>query len=191
MNNINLNENQIYTNCFTQRTKSGQIFLLGILVCGIIVNIAQFCAIEERINFINYSASKSYGTHDLVEISHKYAGPTSKSRFSPYLTLSKTAPGVEIFMPVDCTLTAERLYGLGRAGNVIRFNYDEEMLLSELDFAKYEIKILGGVEDRDQGVVAIIMKKQNPQALIVLRSDEIWYLVDKSLFPEEAIKEIF
>jgi hypothetical protein len=166
-----------------------QMIFLGILISAILVNLIQYPAIDYHITSVNYPSLKGYVSYDLFEIACYHSGSHIRDRFGPYLGLSKIAPGVNVIVPINSTLTNERLYGLGLVRNVERINYDAEIVWADFNPDLYKKVILGGSESRGPGKTVIVLYNGEPETLVLIKKDVIWYLVDIKLIPNEILKE--
>ena len=159
----------------------GRYIILGLLLGAIFVNIVQFPAIERNINWIEYPALKKYPSYDLADIGRYYAGPTARAMFGPYLALSQIAPGINVIVPNNSPLENGLLYGLGLINNAETLNYDPNNILPNFDYNDYDIISLGGSENHPPGKVFLLVGSQKPQSLILIKQDDILYLVDLNL----------
>jgi hypothetical protein len=169
-------------NCFLA---PGRHIIIGLLLGAIFVNIVQFPAIERNITWIEYPALKKYPSHDLADIGRYYAGSTARAMFGPYLALSQIAPGINVIVPNDSPLENGFLYGLGLINNAETVNYDPNNILLNIDLNAYDIISLGGSENRPPGKVFLLVGSKKPQSLILIKQDEIVYLVDLNLIPSK------
>jgi hypothetical protein len=176
------------------RLRSGRSMLLGLMVGAIMINIVEFPDIEIQTPF---PAIHSYETSDLVEITiSQSAGSSTMARYGPYLLLSRVAPGADIILPMEMPLeypfTTEDFYGFGRAANVKILSYDPESVGSSIKPADHVVDSLIHGDDRTgPGPVAIAITGEMPVTLIAVRRDDLWYLVDSRLLPDDILEVTF
>jgi len=102
-----------------------------------------------------------------------------------YLALEEKAADTNLLLPPNTNLDIAQLYGLGRVKNVIHEKYDPETAFAGVDLSKYIVTGFNADPRFGPGPFRIAMGKQEPHTMVLLRRNNIWYLVDASLLPFE------
>jgi len=157
----------------TERT----IFIFFIvLVLAIVLNLIPFQKFDPRASLSGYPAiiilagSGIIGENIIVH------------RRGLYLALGQSAPDADMILPIGNTLDIAQLYGLGRIRNIEFKNYDPETMFADFDYSHHIVAGFKGDKRLGPGPFVIAIGK-NPEAMIVLRRNETWHLVDISLLP--------
>jgi len=161
-----------------QRKKSPVVIFL-LLIMAIITNFLPFQSLGLQTRLTGYN-----GILQAIN-----AGSKSKRdiilRPGLYRTLGEIAPGVKFLLPEGTHLDIAQLYGLGRVKNVIHEKYDPEIAFANVDLSNHIVADFNADERLCSSPYRIALAKEDPHTIVLLRRNNIWYLVDASLLPLE------
>jgi len=153
------------------------IFIL--LILAIIINLFPFQSLGLQTRMTGYPA--------IVQLAN--AGITAETgiihRRGLYLALGEKAPDTNLLLPPNTQLDIAQLYGLGRVKNILYKKYDPESLFADVALSNYIVTGFNADIRLGPGPFRIAMGKEEPHTMVLLRRNNVWYLVDASLLPFE------
>lgn len=150
--------------------------LFIVLVLAIVLNLAPFQKIAPRASLSGYPAIIELANSGII------GGNIILHRRGMYLALGQNAPNIDMLLPTDNALDIAQLYGFGRVRNIEYKNYDPETLFGNYDYSNHIVTSFKGDERLGPGPFVIAMDK-NTEAMVLLRQNDTWHLVDISLLP--------
>lgn len=165
-----------YQASYRQKTP---LIIFTLLVLTITINLFPFQPLGFQTRMTGYPA--------ILQLAN--AGITAETgiihRRGLYLALGEKAPDTNLHLPPKNNLDIAQLYGLGRVKNVIHEKYDPEIAFAGVDLSNHIVTGFNADERLGPGPFRIALGKEEPHTMVLLRRNNIWYLVDASLLPFE------
>jgi hypothetical protein len=154
----------------------------GALATASLANLAQLPAME-RHDETSYHAFVRSDSPDMARLGLDNS-PTVRRRRGLYLTLERTAPGVDVIVGPGVALDRWQLLGLGRVADVIEADYDPTTFAPDLDVSS---AVVADDEDGRLGPVpfTIALADDGPRTLVVRVVGERHDLIDLRLVPDD------
>jgi len=158
--------------------------VLAIIIFGILVNLGPFGSIGHRAQQPGYQKILQLADAGVI------GADIIRQRRGLYIALRQFAPGANVILPIESDLDVAQLYGLGRPGHVSHIDYDPKDKgpvnnLSERLSAYIVARDTGG-DLQGPGSFIVAIADKNPETVIFLKRNDIWYIVDSALLSPEA-----